>query len=79
MKLLFRADNMSLIGVHCIGEQATDLVHTGLAALLLSQGADFFINTCFNYPTLSEMYKYAAYDALGRLQRSEICRNSVKM
>ena len=79
LKLLFRADNMTLVGVHCIGEQATDLVHTGLAALLLSQGADFFINTCFNYPTLSEMYKYAAYDALGRLQRSEIGRNSVKM
>lgn len=73
LKLLFRAGDMGLVGVHCIGEQATDLVHTGLAALLLNQGADFFINTCFNYPTLSEMYKYAAYDALGRLQRREIC------
>jgi len=73
LKLLFKADDMSLLGVHCIGEQATDLVHTGLAALLLNQSADFFINICFNYPTLSEMYKYAAYDALGRLQRSEIC------
>lgn len=63
---------MSLLGVHCIGEPATDLVHTGLAVLLLRQGADFFINTCFNYPTLSEMYKYAACDALGRFQRGEI-------
>jgi NAD(P) transhydrogenase len=72
LKLLFHAKDMSLVGVHCIGEQATDLIHTGLAALLLGQGADFFINTCFNYPTLSEMYKYAAYDALGRLQRGEI-------
>ena len=76
LKLLFRAEDMTLVGVHCIGEQATDLVHTGLAALLLSQTADFFINTCFNYPTLSEMYKYAAYDALGRIQRGEICRAS---
>ena len=73
LKLLFHAKDMSLLGVHCIGEQATDLVHTGLAALLLGQDASFFINTCFNYPTLSEMYKYAAYDALGRFQRGEIC------
>jgi NAD(P) transhydrogenase len=64
---------MTLVGVHFIGEQATNLVHTGLATLLLSQTADFFINTCFNYPTLSEMYKYAAYAALGRIQRGEIC------
>jgi NAD(P) transhydrogenase len=75
LKLLFSAKDMSLVGVHCIGEQATDLVHTGLAALLLGQGAEFFINSCFNYPTLSEMYKYAAYDALGHIQRDEVCRS----
>jgi NAD(P) transhydrogenase len=75
LKLLFHAKDMTLVGVHCIGEQATDLVHTGLAALLLGQGAEFFINSCFNYPTLSEMYKYAAYDALGHIQRDEVCRS----
>lgn len=75
LKLLFRADDMVLVGVHCIGEQATDLVHIGLSALILQQGADFFINTCFNYPTLSEMYKYAAYDALGRMQRGEFFKS----
>jgi NAD(P) transhydrogenase len=74
LKLLFHADDLKLLGVHCIGEQATDLVHTGLAALLSGHGAEFFINTCFNYPTLSEMYKYAAYDAMGRSQRGEVCR-----
>jgi NAD(P) transhydrogenase len=47
-------------------------VHIGLTALLLEQGTDIFINTCYNYPTLSEMYKYATYDALGRKQRGEI-------
>jgi NAD(P) transhydrogenase len=73
LKLLFRASDMRLLGVHCIGEVATDLVHTGLTALLLEQGADLFIDTCYNYPTLSEMYKYAAYDALGRAHRGEIC------
>jgi NAD(P) transhydrogenase len=72
LKLLFRAEDMKLLGIHCIGEQATDLVHIGLTALLLEQGADIFINTCYNYPTLSEMYKYATYDALGRKQRGEV-------
>ncbi len=66
LKLLFHADDMKLIGVHVIGEQASELIHTGLCAMLMQAGADLFIQTCFNYPTLSEMYKYATYDALGR-------------
>ena len=57
---------MKLLGVHVIGEGATELVHVGLTALLLGQGAGLFIETCYNYPTLTELYKYAAYDALGR-------------
>ena len=74
LKLLFHAETMQLLGVHCIGEQATDLVHIGLTALLLEQDVNLFINTCYNYPTLSEMYKYAAYDAMGRKQRGEVIR-----
>jgi NAD(P) transhydrogenase len=66
LKLLFHEEDMKLLGVHVIGEQATELVHVGLTALVLQSGADLFINTCYNYPTLTEMYKYAAYDALGR-------------
>jgi len=69
LKLLFRLDDMKLLGVHVIGEQATELVHVGLTALLLDQGADLFIETCYNYPTLSELYKYATYDAIGRRAR----------
>jgi NAD(P) transhydrogenase len=65
LKLLFALDTMRLLGVHVIGEQATELVHVGLTALLAGQGADLFIETCFNYPTLTELYKYATYDALG--------------
>jgi NAD(P) transhydrogenase len=71
LKLLFHADDMRLLGIHVLGEEATDLVHIGLTALLLGQTASIFIDTCYNYPTLSEMYKYAAYDALGRHQRGE--------
>ena len=65
LKLLFREEDMRLLGVSVIGEQATELVHIGLTALLQEATAELFIQTCFNYPTLSELYKYATYDALG--------------
>jgi NAD(P) transhydrogenase len=70
LKLLFHEDELRLLGVHVIGEQATELVHVGLTALLLHAGTDLFIQTCFNYPTLTEVYKYATYDALGRKAQS---------
>jgi NAD(P) transhydrogenase len=69
LKLIFRAEDMKLLGVHVIGEQATELVHIGLTALVLGADADIFIETCYNYPTLSELYKYATYDALDRRSR----------
>jgi NAD(P) transhydrogenase len=69
LKLLFRRDDMTLLGVHCVGENATELVHVGLVALMSRATADLFIETCFNYPTISEAYKYATYDALGRRDR----------
>jgi NAD(P) transhydrogenase len=66
LKLLFNEEDMKLLGVHMIGEQATELIHVGLTALLTGANADLFINSCYNYPTLTEVYKYATYDALGR-------------
>jgi NAD(P) transhydrogenase len=66
LKLLFREEDLRLLGVHVIGEQATELVHVGLTALMMKADADLFINTCYNYPTLSEVYKYATFDALGK-------------
>jgi NAD(P) transhydrogenase len=66
LKLIFREDDMKLVGVHVFGEQASELVHVGVLAMLMSAGADVFIQMCFNYPTLSETYKYATYDALGQ-------------
>jgi NAD(P) transhydrogenase len=69
IKLIFHAENLKLLGVHVIGEQASELVHVGLMALLMEATADLFIQTCFNYPTLTEIYKYATYDALGNLAR----------
>ena len=70
LKLLFETQEMKLVGVHVIGEQASELVHVGLTALLTGATADLFIQTCYNYPTLSEVYKYATYAALGARQRA---------
>ena len=71
VKLLFAADDMTLLGVQIIGENASELIHIGLVGLLAGATAELFIQTCFNYPTLGEMYKYATYDALGAKQRRD--------
>ncbi|MFZ3244962.1 MAG: Si-specific NAD(P)(+) transhydrogenase [Candidatus Acidiferrales bacterium] len=67
VKLVFRRDDKKLIGVHIIGENATELVHIGSALIELGGTLDTLIELVFNYPTLSETYKYAAYDGLGNL------------
>jgi NAD(P) transhydrogenase len=66
LKLVF-ARNKRLLGVHIIGENATELIHLGSALIETGGTIDSFIELVFNYPTLSEMYKYAAYDGLGNL------------
>jgi NAD(P) transhydrogenase len=66
LKLIFRREDMKLLGVHVMGEAASELVHIGLTALLLGGTAQLFIETCYNYPTLSETYKYATYNALAQ-------------
>jgi len=68
VKLLFERGSRKLVGVHCIGERAAELVHVGLAMMTLGGGIDTLIEMVFNYPTLAECYKYAAYDALGRFR-----------
>ncbi len=66
LKLLFREADMKLLGVSVVGEDATELVHVGLLALMVGADHSLFIETCFNYPTLGQLYKYATYDAMGR-------------
>jgi NAD(P) transhydrogenase len=66
LKLLFRRSDLKLLGVHVIGEQAAELVHIGLLALMSEAGGELFLRTCFNYPTLGELYKLATHDALLR-------------
>lgn len=69
LKLIFHAETLKVLGVHAIGEQATELIHIGLTAMHADAGLEVFIRTCYNYPTLSELYKYAAYEALGKHNR----------
>jgi NAD(P) transhydrogenase len=63
LKLIFRRGDMRLLGVHALGEQATELVHIGLVAMLGSSTSEIFAEACFNVPTFGELYKYAAIDA----------------
>jgi len=69
IKLVFRLADKRLLGVHIIGESASELVHVGLMVLYAGGTIDTFIDTVFNYPTLGEAYKYAAYDGLQALQQ----------
>ncbi len=69
IKLVFRADDRVLLGVHIIGESASELVHVGLMVMNFGGTIDAFIDAVFNYPTLGDAYKYAAYDGLGNLAR----------
>ncbi len=66
IKLLFDRETRKLLGAHCIGDRASELVHIGQAVIALGGTVETFIDMVFNYPTLAEMFKYAAYDALGR-------------
>jgi len=72
LKLVFAREDKKLLGVHIIGENATELIHLGLMSLYDGDTIDAFIELCFNYPTLSEMYKYAAYDGLGNLSGRKV-------
>jgi NAD(P) transhydrogenase len=69
LKLIFHRDTRKVLGVHIIGEGATELVHIGQAVMTLNGTIDYFIDTVFNYPTLAECYKVAAFNGLGRLHR----------
>jgi NAD(P) transhydrogenase len=67
MKMLFSLRDRTLIGVHILGEGATELIHIGQAVLNLGGTLDYFVENAFNYPTLAEGYKIAALDAFNRM------------
>ena len=67
VKLVIRCDDRRVIGVHILGEGATELIHHGQAVLHFGGTIDYFIHSTFDVPTVSDTYKYAAYDCLQRL------------
>ena len=70
-KMLFNSENRKLLGVHIIGTDATELLHIGQAVLNFGGTMDYFIETIFNYPTLAECYKVAAFDASNKIAQVE--------
>ncbi|MFT4115009.1 Si-specific NAD(P)(+) transhydrogenase [Silvibacterium sp.] len=69
LKLIFHRETKQILGVHIIGEGAAELVHIGQAVMTLNGTVDYFIDTVFNYPTLAECYKAAAFNGINRLAR----------
>ncbi len=70
LKLLFHRETLALLGIHCFGDQAAEIVHIGQAIMAQPGDAntlEYFINTTFNYPTMAEAYRVAALNGLNRL------------
>jgi NAD(P) transhydrogenase len=67
VKLVFRRGDRVLLGIHILGEAASELIHIGQCALHHTDRIDYFLDTVFNVPTYAEAYKYAAYDGFQRL------------
>jgi len=67
LKMLFHRDSLKLLGVHIIGDQATEMIHIGQTVMAFGGTIEFFINQVFNYPTYSECYRVAALNGINRL------------
>ena len=69
LKIIFHRETKELLGIHIIGEGASELLHIGQAVMVFKGTIDYFVNTVFNYPTLAECYKAAAFNGLNKLAR----------
>jgi NAD(P) transhydrogenase len=69
LKLIFHRETLEILGVHIIGEGASELLHIGQAVLILGGTVEYFVNNVFNYPTLAECYKAAAFNGLNKLAK----------
>ena len=69
IKLVFDPESLKLLGVHIVGENASELLHTGMMVMQFGGTISAFIDSVFNFPTLGDAYKYAAYDGLGNVAR----------
>ena len=78
IKLIFDPDTFKLLGVHIVGENASELLHIGMIVMQLGGTINAFIDSVFNFPTLSDAYKYAAYDGLGNVARKRAAGMAVQ-
>jgi NAD(P) transhydrogenase len=69
IKLIFSTEDKKLLGAHLLGEQASELIHIAAHVMEVNGTIDAFIRSVYNYPTLSDLYKYAAYDGLGNWEK----------
>lgn len=69
IKLVFSPKSKKLLGAHIIGEQASELIHIASHAMMADEAIDIFIDAVYNFPTLADAYKYAAYEGLGARER----------
>jgi NAD(P) transhydrogenase len=69
LKIIFHAETMAVLGVHCFGDGASEIVHIGqtVMASRTSTTSVIFTGTTFNYPTMAEAYRVAAYNGINRL------------
>jgi NAD(P) transhydrogenase len=67
LKILFHPDTLKVLGVHAIGESATEIIHIGQTVMALDGTMEFFRDSVFNYPTFAEAYKIAAMNGLNKL------------
>lgn len=72
LKLVFRTDNLQLLGIHIYGENAGDMIHLGQSVMHLNGTIEYFIEHVLNYPTYSEAYKVAAFNGLNRVNRAGV-------
>ena len=72
LKLLFHRETRAVLGVHCIGESATEIIHIGQAVMSLGGTMDYFRDNVFNYPTMAEAYKVAAFNGLNKLRMPKL-------
>jgi NAD(P) transhydrogenase len=70
LKVIFHRETHEVLGVHIIGEGASELLHIGQAVMAFKGKVDYFVDTVFNYPTLAECYKAAAFNGLNKLARA---------
>lgn len=67
LKILFHRETLEILGIHCFGDSAAEIVHIGQAVMEGGNGLDYFANTTFNYPTMAEAYRVAALNGMNRL------------